>query len=173
MELNVTAANPFIQINAGDVYTLIDYQGLRTSIIVTDSIKVGKGVFFNAEHIFMKSGIGSQGEDLYSGRVGDYDSNGLAFIENNLNGYVKVNCSELTGNVYVTGSTVRYYTLTNLLDIRFKKAVKKVPYGLNELLDLNPISFKYKLPENDSIQDEDKVHFGFPLRMFNQLCLNS
>lgn len=118
-------------------------------------------MFFNAEHIFMKSGIGSHGEDLYSGRVGDYDSNGLAFIENNLNGYVKVNCSELTGNVYVTGSTVRYYTLTNLSDIRFKKAVKKVPYGLNELLDLNPISFKYKLPENDSIQDEDKVHFGF------------
>jgi hypothetical protein len=160
IELNVTNNDPFFQVvSANGSFTRINYQGVRTTYTVTDDVKVLRAMFINADHVFFKSGVDSNGDDQYSGRVGDYGSNGYAFIERNA-GNILINTYDITANHFMTGSTVRYFTLTNLSDMRYKKSVKKVPYGLKEILQLDPISFKYKLPKKDQVQDENKTHFG-------------
>ena len=158
IELNVTAAQPFIQVSAGADYTRIDYQGMRTSAVVANDVFVNRALFISADHVFLKTGLGSNGEDVYGGREGAYGSNGYALIERN-GSNTTVNVYDLTSSHFITGNNIRYNTLTNLSDIRFKKFVKPLKYGLKQILALNPISYKYKQSKEDRIQD-GSVHLG-------------
>jgi hypothetical protein len=159
IELNVTAAQPFIQVVAGATSTRIDYQGMRTTFTVTDDIKILRAMFINADHVFIKTGIDSNGNDQYGGRVNQYDSNGFALIERN-GANVAVNAYDVTASHFMTGNNVRYNTLTNLSDIRYKKYVQPLSYGLKEIESLNPISFKYKVDTGQQFRPDDIRHLG-------------
>jgi hypothetical protein len=168
IELNVTNNDPFFQVVAANgSFTRINYQGVRTTYTVTDDVKVLRAMFINADHVFFKTGVDSNGDDQYGGRVGDYGSNGYAFIERN-GGNILINTYDITANHFMTGNNVRYNTLTNLSDIRFKKRIKTVKYGLKEIVGLEPIQYKYKLPKGDKIQDTS-THMGFSAQQVREI----
>lgn len=160
IELNATNNDPSISIsNVNGEQTLINKNGLRTSAFVANDVIVDRALFINADHVFMKTGTGSNGENIYGGRVGDYGSNGFALIERNGN-LTTVNAYDITAAHFITGNNVRYNTLTNLSDIRFKKAVKPLKYGLKQIMALAPISYKYNLPKEDQIRADNITHLG-------------
>jgi hypothetical protein len=168
IELNVTNNDPFFQVLAANgSFTRINYQGVRTTYTVTDDVKVLRAMFINADRVFFKNGVDSNGDDQYGGRVGDYGSNGFAFIERN-SGSILINTYDITANHFMTGNNVRYNTLTNLSDIRFKKRIKTVKYGLKEIVGLEPIQYKYKLPKGDKIQDTS-THMGFSAQQVREI----
>jgi hypothetical protein len=168
IELNVTNNDPFFQVVAANgSFTRINYQGVRTTYTVTDDVKVLRAMFINADRVFFKTGVDSNGDDQYGGRVGDYGSNGYAFIERN-GGSILINTYDITANHFMTGNNVRYNTLTNLSDIRFKKGIKTVKYGLKEIVGLEPIQYKYKLPKGDKIQDTS-THMGFSAQQVREI----
>jgi hypothetical protein len=168
IELNVTNNDPFFQVVAANgSFTRINYQGVRTTYTVTDDVKVLRAMFINADRVFFKTGVDSNGDDQYGGRVGDYGSNGYAFIERN-GGSILINTYDITANHFMTGNNVRYNTLTNLSDIRFKKRIKTVNYGLKEIVGLEPIQYMYKLPKGDKIQDTS-IHMGFSAQQVREI----
>ncbi|KEQ31177.1 hypothetical protein N180_02715 [Pedobacter antarcticus 4BY] len=150
IELNVTAANPFIQILAGQSSTRIDYQGIRTTYTVTDDVLVKRGFFIDADHVFVKSGTDSNGDSAYNGRVGAYGSNGYAFIERK-----GVNGENTEVNAYAV-----YAAHGTVSDMRYKKQVNKSPYGLKEVMKLDTIRFKYDLPDGHPRGKDDSLHIG-------------
>lgn len=168
--LNAQAGYPYIEIAAPGSFTRIDQQGLATKYLEVDHIGIGRhkesqytnetAVFLNCEYIFSRHGWLSSGPNAgdawYGGRTGAYSADDGVFYRRTNFG-PELNVYKLTG-VTVLGNTVQYYTLTNLSDSRFKRDIAPLNYGLDEVMQLNPISFKYTQEGNP--MDYDSTHLG-------------
>lgn len=58
-------------------------------------------------------------------------------------------------------------------DITLKKDIQKVPYGIHQLRDINPISYKFKKDnagtDSDVPDDEKRTHIGFSAQELKQI----
>ena len=54
-----------------------------------------------------------------------------------------------------------YATYGSVSDIRYKKEVSSLTYGLQDILKLNTIKFKYDLPEDKRSGNDTNFHLGF------------
>lgn len=62
------------------------------------------------------------------------------------------------------------YAITgSISDIRFKKEVTDLPYGLAEVLALNPIKYKYDLPKENMLARDDDFFLGFSAQQVQSL----
>jgi len=89
-------------------------------------------------------------------------------INNNENGYIKFQTNNLNdrltiegdGDIYVNslGTNGTVYSNNNILtnvnpsDKRLKQNINQLKYGLNEINELNPVSFQYKDSKDKSIK---------------------
>lgn len=54
------------------------------------------------------------------------------------------------------------YSVTgSISDIRYKKDVEALPYGLNEIMQLNPIKYHYDLPKESMLANDPDYFLGF------------
>ena len=54
-----------------------------------------------------------------------------------------------------------YAVTGSISDIRYKKDVDALPYGLNEIMQLNPIKYHYNLPKESMLSNDPDYFLGF------------
>ena len=54
-----------------------------------------------------------------------------------------------------------YAIVGSISDSRYKKEVSPLPYGLDEVMQMNPIKYKYDLPEENMLARDDDFFLGF------------
>ena len=66
------------------------------------------------------------------------------------------NGGDIIGNFYAI-----YAVTGSVSDIRYKKEVTPVTYGLNEIMRLNPIKYKYNMPKESMLANDPDFFLGF------------
>jgi hypothetical protein len=168
--IDTTPANPFIEI-VGTRTTRIDPNGLKTTFAQIFQLNVGQdigtpgdgGFFIDCDNVFYRHGNDPiTGNPWYGGRTGAYSSNGYALIQQNGAGTgPRMNVAALNATTLSSATGT-----VSVSDVRFKKDIEECMYGLNALLQLDAIQFKYdfkksKNPLNAAMIDTGKVHLGF------------
>jgi hypothetical protein len=62
-----------------------------------------------------------------------------------------------------------YATYGSVSDMRYKKEVSKLTYGLDELLKMDTIKFKYDLPDKHMSKGDNTYHLGFSAQQLQDL----
>lgn len=70
--------------------------------------------------------------------------------------WIDRNGGDMIGNWYAL------YAITgSISDIRYKKDVESLSYGLNEIMQLNPIKYHYNLPKESMLANDPDYFLGF------------
>ena len=70
--------------------------------------------------------------------------------------WINRNGGDMIMNLYAL-----YAVTGGISDIRYKKDVEALPYGLNEIMQLNPIKFHYNLPKESMLANDPDYFLGF------------
>ena len=89
-----------------------------------------------------------------------YNEYNLWYVWKNWGGWggewMNRNGGDIIGNFYAI-----YAVTGSVSDIRYKKEVTPVTYGLNEIMRLNPIKYKYNMPKESMLANDPDFFLGF------------
>lgn len=70
----------------------------------------------------------------------------------------------------IIGQLYAIYTVTgSISDMRYKKDVTALPYGLNEVMKMNPIKYHYNLPKESMLANDPDFFLGFSAQEIQSL----
>jgi predicted heme/steroid binding protein len=140
----------------GDLY--MGWAGAWTSSWFNQSVQTGASPTFNT--LYLNGSLQYAGQEYFSGRY-KYTNYGYWsqwFDSIGGNG----------GGILMYADTL-YATYGSVSDIRYKKEVSELKYGLNEILKLDTIKFKYDLPEKHMSRFDESFHIGFSAQQIQEL----
>jgi len=78
--------------------------------------------------------------------------------------WINRNGGDMIMNLYAL-----YAVTGGISDIRYKKDIEALPYGLNEIMQLNPIKFHYNLPKESMLANDPDYFLGFSAQEVQQI----
>ena len=152
----------------GDFY--LGWNGTWLSNIVNQNVRSGASPTFSdlyasnllrAQNVFNAVGWAYfDGNIQFSGGNTQYHQTNTYYMWRDWGGWggywIDRNGGDMIGNWYAL------YAITgSISDIRYKKDIESLPYGLKEVMQLNPIKYHYNLPKESMLANDPDYFLGF------------